>query len=103
MSQLNINLPEDVAERLRDRAARAGHDTVEEFVQALIFSEVEEEGEDYGAPPHLTVESEEELKKFLEPRLDDNGGSIELTPEFREQFMRELRQRRTKGKGYGGA
>ena len=98
MSQLNINLPADVAERLRKRAAREGHETVEAFVEALLKVEAEGADADLGAPAHLSVGGDAELEAYLENRMQgDDGGTTEATPEFWDELKRQsdARRRRT--------
>jgi plasmid stability protein len=98
MSQLNINLPEDVAKRLRERAAREGHETVEAFVEALLKVEAEGTDADLGAPAHLSVRADADLEVYLESRMrGDDGGTIEATPEFWDELKRQsdARRRRT--------
>ena len=45
MTQLTIHLtlPEDMSERLRERASAAGHENVDDFVRAMLMEELEYE------------------------------------------------------------
>ena len=46
------------------------------------------------AEPELT---DEQLEELLVQRLEDPRPDIELTPQFKEQFKEEVRQRRQAG------
>jgi hypothetical protein len=99
MVRLNIDLPEDVKARLDALAVRTGHASVEEFVQALLRTEaqVEEEAEDYGAPAHLSYQTDQELEAKLLERLRDDRPGVEATDQFWENFKRRVEERRRKG------
>jgi len=97
MTRLSIDLPEDVKTRLEARAARSGHGTVEEYVQALLRAEADEPSEDYAAPAHLTFSTDEELEAMLLQRVNDPRPGIEATPEFWEDFKRRVEARLRKG------
>ena len=79
MTVLHVNLPDDLRIKLERRAAETGHASVDAYIDALVRSDVE--GEDPGAPDHLSFENSEELEQMLLERLDDKS-SIEATPEF---------------------
>jgi hypothetical protein len=97
MTRLSIDLPEDVRTKLEARASRAGHTSVEEYVRALLHEEAAEDNEDYGAPAHLTFTTEEELEAMLVRRIENEGGSVEATPEFWAGMTRRAAERGAKG------
>jgi plasmid stability protein len=99
MTQLTIHLtlPEDMSERLRERASEAGHETIEDFVRALLMEELEFESEDFGAPEHLSIDSEQQLKAVLAARLNDPRPPIEADEAFWDS-MRERARGREPGK-----
>jgi plasmid stability protein len=88
MTRLSIDLPDEVRDKLEVQAARWGHSSVEEFVQALLRAEAEEPSEDYGAPAHLTFNDDAELSAILRKRAQDTSPGIEPTAEFWESFRR---------------
>jgi len=97
MTKLSIELADDVRTRLQNRAARAGHESVEAYVTALLQAEVEEPEDEYGAPPHLTYRSDVALEALLLERVMDESPGIEATPEFWEDLKRRATERRRKG------
>lgn len=90
MTKLTVNLPDDVKALAKARAAEAGYANVGEYLSVLIRSEAA------GAPPGLTIDSDEELESLLRSRLD--GRSVEMDEadfrRIREKFEAELRSRR---------
>jgi plasmid stability protein len=97
MTRLSIDLPDDVRTRLQDRAARAGHESVEEYVAALLMAEAEEPADEYGAPPHLTYRSDTELEALLLERVTDGSPGVDATPAFWKDLKRRAAERRRKG------
>jgi plasmid stability protein len=95
MTQLTIQLtlPDEMGDELRERALKAGHSTVEDFVRAILIQELDRESEDYGAPPHLSINSEEELEALARERVNDPSPAIEVTAEFWESLKARIRQR----------
>jgi hypothetical protein len=98
MTRLSIDLPQDVTEKLAARASRAGHATIEEYIESLLRAEAVDAEDDLDAPPHLRFSTDEELEAILVRRLDDTSGSIEATPEFWQQLKLDAAQRRNRGK-----
>jgi hypothetical protein len=98
MTRLSIDLPEDVTRRLMDRASRAGHANVEEYIESLLRAEAVDAEDDSDAPPHLTFATDEELEAILVRRIDDTDGSIEATPEFWGRLKQDAANRRQAGK-----
>jgi predicted DNA-binding protein len=96
MVRLNIDLPEDVKARLDALAARTGHASLEEFVQALLRTEaqVEDAAEDYGAPSHLSYQTDQELEAKLLERLGDVSSGVEVTAQFWDDFRQRVEERR---------
>jgi plasmid stability protein len=82
MAELQIILADELKTRLQARAAESGYESVEGYVAALVRADLE------------TSEADDaELEAMLLHRLD-SGPGVEFTPEFAEQFKREVRQRR---------
>jgi hypothetical protein len=44
MTRLYIDLPEEVMEKLEEKAARSGYASLEEYAQAILIDETEEYG-----------------------------------------------------------
>lgn len=84
MTTLRIDVPEDVKSRLASRAAESGFATVEEYAQALLLAEARED-----LPP--------DVERLLADRLNDPRPGIELTPQFRDDFRRQVQERRDRG------
>jgi len=85
MSSLTIQLPPDLEKRLMSRAKEAGYDSVEQYAQALLRASTEEQAVD------------EDLEQLLLSRLSDSSGDIEFNQQFKDQFRREIQQRRSRG------
>jgi hypothetical protein len=62
MSQLSIEIPDDLRKKAEAQAAERGHPSLARYVQALLEEAVEH---DFGAPAHLRVESVEQLEALL--------------------------------------
>lgn len=81
---VNLDIPERLRNRIQSRAHESGHQTIEQYILALVQSDAE--GEDFGAPDHLRMKSSEELEVLIQKRLDDGEPTIEATPEFWKQL-----------------
>jgi len=96
MARLTLELPQELQAKLRVRAAETGHETIEGYVRALLQSEAEAAevsgGEEYGGPPHLTVDSKEELEAKLLEGLN-SGPATEMTSEDWDDIQREVAAR----------
>ena len=99
MARLSIQLPEDLRTKVEARASEAGHASVEDYVEALLRADLDAEEVDYGAPPHLTVNSDTELEALLLERLESTEPGIEATPEFWSRLHEEAKARRDRGTG----
>ncbi len=86
MSHLNINIRDDLRDKVAARAAESGFDSVETYVESLVANDVE------------NVSDDEDLEALLLDRLDIGPG-IEMTPTFVEQFKAEVLQRRNAAAG----
>lgn len=75
MSQLTIDLPDGVKEKVASLAAESGHTSAEAFVRALVIGAAQ--GGDFGPPPGASVRNAEELRKIIAERYDDEEGSFE--------------------------
>ena len=93
MTQLTIHLtlPDEMGEELKERASQAGHQTIEEYVRALLILELDRKSETHGAPPHLSMGSEEQLNELLKNRIDDPRPPIEGNETFWESVRRRAR------------
>lgn len=85
MDTMNIALPEDLTDFVRERAASGGYGSVSEYVRELIRAD---------------------RKARLEERVDallleglDSGGPIEVTPEYWESKRRRLAERLAEAAG----
>jgi hypothetical protein len=92
MSRHSIDLPPDLEAKVAARAAEAGCESVEQYIESLIQADT---GEDFGAPNDLHFENDPELESMLLQRLKDDQPSVEATPEF----WNELRRRAREGRG----
>lgn len=82
MVRLNLNVSDDLAMRLRERAKESGYDDIERFAESLLQAELEDE----------------DLEALLLERLDDPRPKIEFTSEFQRSFLREIEEQRARGK-----
>ncbi|HEY1684163.1 MAG TPA: hypothetical protein VGG19_05330 [Tepidisphaeraceae bacterium] len=83
---LHINLPDELQEKLNRRAVESGYQDAQEYAEALLRADVEE---------NFLPEDVEEL---LLERLADSRPGIELTPEYVAKFKAEVEQRRREAK-----
>jgi hypothetical protein len=93
MSRHSIELPPDLEAKAAARAAEAGFDTIEQYLESLVRADA---ADDLGAPDHLRVEDQDELEAMLTSRLDDDRPSIEATPQFWDDLRRRIAERRGK-------
>lgn len=82
MPNVTIHLSDDLRGKAEARAAKTGHGTVEQYVEALIRADAESDGPAAGGPGHLSFDSDDALEAMLLNRVDDAGGDVEATPEF---------------------
>jgi len=66
MTQLHIDLPDEINDLMKARARAAGCASAEEYVRVLILADAS----DPGGPQWLSFESDDRLEEFLEKRLD---------------------------------
>jgi len=76
------------------RASESGLDSIEAYVEALVRADLQADAVDSGAPPHLSVESDDQLEALLLERLQSTEPGIEATPQFWERLHDEARARR---------
>jgi hypothetical protein len=69
MSQITINLPDDLQPLAEARAAESGHSSIATYVESLVRYDAEVPSIDCGAPAHLTVRSRAELEAALREGL----------------------------------
>ena len=94
MTRLTLDLADELSARLKERAAETGHASVEDYVQALLRSEADasDEAVEFVAPPHLVVNSDEELVEKLD-EAEASGPDIEMTREEWQAVRREVLER----------
>jgi len=83
MTSLNLNLPDHLTNRLRVRAIENGYESVEQYAQALLEADAAED-----------QVIDEDIERLLLERLDDPRPDIEFTPQFQEQFRKQVNERR---------
>ena len=94
MARLSIEIPEHLRAKAEARAAESGHASVEQYVQALVRSDLEGavEDEDFGAPDGLTVRSRGDLEAKLLEGLDSPAS--EMTGADWDAIRRKITERR---------
>lgn len=97
MTRLSIELADDVKEKLEAQAARWGHVSVEEYVQAVLSAEAEELQEDYNAPSRVTYSNSDELEAVLAARMKNPAPGIEATPDYWANLKKSVAERYGKG------
>ena len=101
MARLTLDRPQELQAKLRVRAAETGHETIEGYVQALLQSDADAAGvseeEEYGAPEHLTVRSQEDLEAKLLEGLE-SGPATEMTSQDWDDIQREVAARIAAGR-----
>lgn len=85
MATISLTLTAELKARLEARAAESGYATVEHYAEAVLAAAGESQPVDEGT------------ERVLAERLDDPRPGIEFTPEFRQQFVEQVRQRRLAG------
>ena len=88
MVQLNIWLPENVKAVAEARAARAGHGSVDAYVESLILADA---AEDFSGPSHLDIRSHGHLVELL--REGASSPAREMTPADWDELRRKLVER----------
>jgi hypothetical protein len=83
MSTLQIQIREELQQRMAARAAESGFSKVEDYVEALLEADCNDD------------EYDEELEELLIKRLNDGPGIV-VTPEVIQQLKDEVRQRQTR-------
>ena len=89
MTRFTLILPDDVASRLKDRAAESGHPNPEDYVEALIRADLEvDEEHEVDGPRHLSVGSRQELEAKLVEGLESPASEITAADwaEMRRRF-----------------
>jgi Arc/MetJ-type ribon-helix-helix transcriptional regulator len=79
---LHINLPEELQERLNRRAVESGYKDAQEYVQALVLADAEDEF------------LPEDVEQLLLDRLQNPGPRVEFNDSFKEEFRAEVLRRR---------
>ena len=95
MTIINLNLPDDLKEQVERRAAEAGYDSIAAYIEELLRADAHDVN--YGAPPHLTVRSAEDLEAKLLEGL--NSPTREMTDADWEDKRRQLIERHSRRSG----
>jgi plasmid stability protein len=100
MTIFNLNLPDDLASKLRSRAAEAGKNSVDDYVRELLRDHLDLL--DLGPAPGVLDEDDPALEAELLRRMNDSRPGIEATPQFWEDLKRRARERREARSPSGG-
>ncbi len=84
MTRLTLDLPDELQQKLCERAAETGAASVEAYVEQLLRADAD--GVDPGSA--ASVQSQEQLESLLVSRLDDPRPSIEPDAQFWERLRR---------------
>jgi len=95
MTRLLIELPEEIESQIHARAVAAGCATTEEYIHALIFADAA----DPGAPPRLSIKSEDQLESLLLGRVDsaDKGEMTDSDFDAIRDRLAQTAARKAKG------
>jgi len=77
MTRIELELPDELLETARARAADAGFTTVEAYASALFQEELRP--------------ADEDLERLLLERINDPRPSIEDSPEFWDEIQKQVR------------
>jgi hypothetical protein len=89
MVRVNIDFPDDVGEQLGAAARAAGHPSIESYIYAVFTGGLDED-EDYGAPPGVSCENDDQLEAMLLERAKNPAPSIEVTAEYFQDLKRQV-------------
>lgn len=81
---LHINLPDELQEKLNRRALENGYKDAQEYAEALLRADIEDEEEFLP----------EDVEELLLERLQNPGERLEFNEAFKEQFRAEVLRRR---------
>ena len=90
MTRLSIELPDELGERARSRAAEAGHASVEAYLQSLLVDDIELS--DAAAPTAQRYGDLAQLKGMIRAGMD-SGPAVELTDSDWARKRQELVRR----------
>ena len=82
MPTLHVELPDELSSRLMTRAVAAGFSSIEQYARAVLEATAEGQLDD------------DDVEDLLARRVSDPRPGIEFTPEFAEEFRREVSRRR---------
>lgn len=91
MTTFHLDLPDDLAAKLRARAAEAGHASVDDFIRDVLRDQVDLL--ELGCPTGILDEEDPELEAELIRRIKDPRPGVEVTPQFWADLKRELHER----------
>ena len=94
MASCTFDLPADLYEKLKARAAESGYSDAGGYVRDLVAEDVSDESD---GPPHLRIGTDEELEEELVRRMGP-GKTIEVTPEYWANLETRLNDRLRGGK-----
>ena len=92
MARLTVEFPEDVRRLAEARAVEAGCADVGEYLARLVRDDAA------GAPPNLTIDSDDQLEALLRRRADDSAVEMDAA-DFAQ--MREKLRARLRGTNHG--
>ena len=93
MTRISIELTEDLRRKAEARAAEGGHASVEQYIESLVEADAAvTDDEDFGAPEHLTVRSQEDLEAKLREGIE-SGPEVEMTDEEWAGIRHEVAER----------
>jgi len=105
MTRLTLQLSEEMEAKLSAHANRSGYESLEQYVEAFLRSEAQsltDAEEDYGAPDHLRMNSEEGLEERLLEGLG-SGPEIEVTDAAWQNIGGEVARRIRGGRPPAGS
>ena len=88
MPRLSIQLPDDLRAKVHARASESGHESVEDYVEALLRADADDTGV-----------NDDDVEALLLERIDSTEPGIEVTPAFVEKFRQRIERSRQSGGG----
>lgn len=94
MTQLSINISDELKAKIETRAAEAGYPTLEQYVQSVLRKDADPE--DFGAPEHLKLESRQQLEMLLKEALASPAREMNASDwvQMRQAFIERHRDGR---------
>jgi hypothetical protein len=94
MTRISIELTEDLRRKAEARAAASGHASVERYIESLVEADTvaDVDDENYGAPEHLTISSQDDLQTKLLEGVE-SGPVVEMTEHEWASIRQEVAER----------